>query len=130
MASVHAISNTTQIVSTLQIPAKQTQLQLDIDFALPQKWTYLLANHIRFSEKQAYSICLPKPDNAKLHVWVEKIVSSGQCERIFIEQLSVDEVSFKRIKQVCIENNVTLVSLIHQEDMYNNVVKGPWLQSS
>ncbi|MDU0355301.1 hypothetical protein RS130_16550 [Paraglaciecola aquimarina] len=126
MASVHAISNSTSPVTTMQIPVSQSEQVADIDFSTPQKWTYLLANHIRFAEKQAYSIRLPKPEHHLLTLWVEKIVSNGQCARIFIEQLSMDEVSFKRIKQLCVENNVTLINLVHQTSMRNNVVQGPW----
>lgn len=126
MASVHAISNTSLPLSTMQVPVSRSKQLVDNRTSDPQKWTYLLANNIRFSDKQAYSIRMPKPEQSTLHLWVEKIVSSGQCAHLFIEQLSVDEVSFKRIKQLCTEYNVILVNLLRQEDMQNNVVQGPW----
>lgn len=126
MASVHAISNTSLPLSTMQVPVSRSKPLVDNRTANPQKWTYLLANHIRFTDKQAYSIRMPKPEQSTLHLWVEKIVASGQCAHLFIEQLSVDEVSFKRIKQLCTEHNVTLVNLLRQEDIQNNVIQGPW----
>jgi hypothetical protein len=45
---------------------------------------------------------------------------------LFVEHLSLDEVSFKRLKQLCIDYKVALVNLMPNKQQNNNVVKGPW----
>ncbi|MCF2950383.1 hypothetical protein L0668_19900 [Paraglaciecola aquimarina] len=126
MASVHAISHQAIPSTALNITLNRSEQLAVEEYSSPQKWTYLLANTIRFSDKQTYCIRLRKPEQSRLHTWVEKIATSGQCSRLFIEQLSIDEMSFKRIKQICTEHNVTLINLLHQADLENNVVQGPW----
>ncbi len=85
-----------------------------------------MANHIRFSEKQVNCIRLIKPKQNCLSLWLEKIVTGGQCSNLFVEHLSLDEVSFKRLKQLCIDYKVALVNLMPNKQQNNNVVKGPW----
>ena len=126
MASVHAISNTAPVLSTMQVPLSYKQSLAQDESRIEQKWTYLLANTIRFSDKPAYSIRLTKPAQANLAGWMEKIIIQGQCNRLFVEHLSLDEISFKRIKHLCNEHGVTLINLMHQQDLQANVVKGPW----
>ncbi|MGJ8680924.1 hypothetical protein [Paraglaciecola sp.] len=126
MASVHAISHNALPSSSLNVSVNGSKQFAKQDYLSPQKWTYLLANTIRFSEKETCSIRLPKPEQSVLIGWLDKIVTSGQCSRLFVEQLALDEVSFKRLKQLCNEHNVTLINLLHQEDLQNNVVHGPW----
>jgi hypothetical protein len=38
----------------------------------------------------------------------------------------LDEISFKRLKQLCIDYKVALVNLIPNQEQKDNVVKGPW----
>ena len=90
-----------------------------------QKWTYLLANNICFSEKADFVITLPKPQTTVLKDWLEKIIVSGQCSLLFVEQLSIDEISHRRIQQLCALHNVTLVNLLPNIKA-GQVVKGPW----
>jgi hypothetical protein len=85
-----------------------------------------VANHIRFADKQTYCIRLTKPKQQNLSLWLEKIVTGGQCANLFVEHLSLDEISFKRLKQLCIDYNVALVNLMPHNEQKGNVVKGPW----
>lgn len=125
MASLHALTNTSTALATLQVPVDNRQSN-DINVNYAHKWTFLVANQIRFAEKRAYCIRLTKPKQDNLSAWLEKIVTGGQCSNLFVEHLSLDEISFKRLKQLCIDYKVALVNLMPQNERRNNVVKGPW----
>lgn len=124
MASLHAFTNNPSPLATMQVPAG-IRHSSEIDVAHGHKWTFLVANHIRFTDKQAYCIRLAKPKQ-NLALWLEKIVTGGQCSNLFVEHLSLDEVSFKRLKQLCIDFNVALVNLMPINNQKGNVVQGPW----
>jgi translation initiation factor RLI1 len=126
MASVHAISNIAPVLSTMQVQVTDTNQQFRHVIDKQHKWTYLLANTINFTNKPAYSIRLPKPAATELASWIEKIITGGQCKHLFVEQLCLDEVSFKRIKQLSNDYGVTLINLMHQQDLAANVIQGPW----
>ena len=125
MASLHAFKNNSTPLAIMQVPADSGR-QNDINVEHANKWTFLVANHIRFSEKQVNCIRLIKPKQSCLSLWLEKIVTGGQCSNLFVEHLSLDEVSFKRLKQLCIDYKVALVNLMPNKQQNNNVVKGPW----
>jgi hypothetical protein len=125
MTSLHAFTNNSIPLATMQVPADNRQSN-DINATHVNKWTFLVANHIRFSEKQANYIRLTKPKQHCLSLWLEKIVIGGQCSSLFVEHLSLDEISFKRLKQLCIDYKVTLINLMPNKDQKDNVVKGPW----
>ena len=125
MASLHAFTHSSTPLATMQVPAN-TGHNNDINVHHAHKWTFLVANHIRFTEKQANCIRLTKPKQQTLALWLEKIVTGGQCSSLFVEQLSLDEISFKRLKQLCIDYKVALVNLMPNIQHKGNVVKGPW----
>jgi len=125
MTSLHAFTHRSIPLATMQVPA-DNGLSNDINVNHGHKWTFLVANHIRFAEKQTHCIRLTKPKAHCLALWLEKIVTGGQCSSLFVEQLSLDEVSFKRLKQLCIDYKVALVNLMPNSLQKNNVVKGPW----
>ena len=100
---------------TLQVPANNKH-NSDINVNHGDKWTFLVANNIRFVDKQDYCISLVKPKQSCLSLWLEKIVMGSQCSNLFVEHLSLDEVSFKRLKQLCIDYKVVLVSLMPNND--------------
>ncbi|MEP1446939.1 MAG: hypothetical protein ABJK37_12570 [Paraglaciecola sp.] len=125
MASLHAFTNSSTPLATMQVPAFKS-LGLDINVKHDQKWTFLVANNIRFTEKQNFCIHLSKPKQKNLSLCLEKIVMGGQCGNLFVEQLSLDEISFKRLKQLCIDYNVALVNLMPINEHKNNVLQGPW----
>ena len=125
MASLHAFTNSSTPLATMQVSADSGRKN-DINVNHSNKWTFLVANHIRFVEKQDYCIKITKPKQTNLSLWLEKIVTGGQCSSLFVEQLSLDEISFKRLKQLCIDYKVALVNLMPNIDQKSNVVKGPW----
>jgi hypothetical protein len=125
MTSLHAFTNSTTPLATMQVPAGNRHSN-DINVEHTHKWTFLVANQIRFTNKQSFCIRLTKPKQSNLSTWLEKIVTGGQCSNLFVEHLSLDEISFKRLKQLCIEYNVALVNLMPQNEQQGNVVKGPW----
>jgi hypothetical protein len=103
MASLHAFTNNSTPLATMQVPAENGHIN-DID-----------VNSV-----------LAKPKQDCLSVWLEKLVTGGQCSNLFVEHLSLDEISFKRIKQLCIEHKVALINLMPNNMQKSNVVKGPW----
>jgi hypothetical protein len=125
MASLHAFTNNSTPLASMQVPADKGHSN-DINVKHSKKWTFLVAEHIRFSEKKDYCMRITKPTQKQLSLWLEKIVVGGQCSSLFVEQLSLDEISFKRLKQLCIDYKVSLVNLIPYNDQQDNVVKGPW----
>lgn len=125
MASLHAFTHSSTPLATMQVPAFK-RLGMDINVKHDHKWTFLVANNIRFTEKQNFCIRLSKPKQKSLSLWLEKIVMGGQCANLFVEQLSLDEISFKLLKQLCIDYNVALVNLMPVNEQKNNVLQGPW----
>ncbi|MFT6989761.1 MAG: hypothetical protein ACJASL_001734 [Paraglaciecola sp.] len=124
MASLHAFTNNTSPLATMQVPADNRHNDINVNHA--NKWTFLVANQIRFAEKQDYCIRITKPKQNILSLWLERIVIGGQCSSLFVEHLSLDEISFKRLKQLCIDYKVALVNLMPHNEQKDNVVKGPW----
>jgi hypothetical protein len=125
MESLHTFTNRSLLLATLQVPANENHKN-DINVKHANKWTFLVANHIRFSEKQANCISLMKPEPQCLSSWLEKIVIGGQCSNLFVEQLSLDEVSFTRLKQLCLDYKVVLVNLMPNTKQKSNIMRGPW----
>jgi len=125
MESLHTFKNSSSSLVTMQVPASSHHKNA-IHVKHTNKWTFLVANHIRFSEKQANCISLIKPTSHCLSLWLEKIVTGGQCSNLFVEQLSLDEISFKRLKQLCLDYKVLLVNLMPNKNQDSNIVKGPW----
>jgi hypothetical protein len=125
MANLHALSFKSQRNTVVQqIVAPEFNLQ--IQGVNQQKWTYLLANNIQFSEKADFVIKLPKPQVAMLKDWLEKIIVSEQCNLLFVEQLSMDEISYRRIQQLCSLHQVTLINLLPNKKHSAQIVQGPW----
>ncbi len=125
MPSLHAFTNSSTPLATMQVPADNKHNN-DINVNHAHKWTFLVANHIRFAEKQANCIRLTKPKQDCLSLWLEKIVTGDQCSSLFVEHLSLDEISFKRLKQLCIDYKVALVNLMPHNEQKGNVLQGPW----
>ena len=125
MASLHAFTNNSSPLATMQVSA-DIKHNNDLNVNHINKWTFLVANHIRFAEKQGHCIRISKPKQTFLSLWLEKIVTGGQCSSLFVEHLSLDEISFKRLKQLCIDYKVSLVNLMPNNEHKGNVLQGPW----
>jgi hypothetical protein len=103
-----------------------TQIQHNIDSVGANKWTYLIANSIKFSAKSTNAIKLTKPTADLLFIWIEKIINAGQCQVLFIENLDLGDFRSQEIKQLCELNGITLVNLTVDTPLPNNVLVGPW----
>ncbi|KXI29017.1 hypothetical protein [Paraglaciecola hydrolytica] len=136
MANLHALPVQALRSAPMQKVAQQLKQQVVQQLVAPrfeqnsqsntkQKWTYVLANTISFSEKADFVITLPKPQTTVLKDWLEKIITSGQCSLLFVEQLSIDEISHRRIQHLCAVYNVTLINLLPNVKA-GQVLKGPW----
>ena len=90
------------------------------------KWMYLVANAIGFSEKLTQAIKLNRPDDETLFIWLEKIVLGGQCSVLFVEGLNMDDLRSQRLKLLCEKMQVTLINLTVDTNIPNNLVEGPW----
>lgn len=90
------------------------------------KWTYLVANSIGFSDKLSQAIKLNRPNDETLYVWLEKIVMAGQCSVLFVECLNMDDLRSQRLKFLCEKMQVTLINLTLDTDKPSNLVEGPW----
>jgi hypothetical protein len=129
MANLHALPVQTQRTAQTQQVVQQLvapRFNQHNPSSSKQKWTYVLANTISFTEKADFVITLPKPQSTVLKDWLEKIIISGQCSLLFVEQLSIDEISHRRIQHLCSIHNVTLVNLLPNVKA-GQVLKGPWL---
>jgi translation initiation factor RLI1 len=128
MASLHALVDTHQQPVFIQVAvSQQERLHKLIPRGIQNKWIYLLANNVKFQHKQQYTISMPKPINETLYNWLESLIQAGKSSVIYVEQLDLDEISIKRLKQLCSLHGVTLVNLLLSAPQSDNLLKGPWL---
>lgn len=90
------------------------------------KWVYLVSNSLKFKRAEHNSQHLPKPDAEKTLEWLEKLISAGKTCALFVEELVLDELSRKRLEQLCRQFSVTLISLSKQKSLDSNLIFGPW----
>lgn len=125
MASLHAIQPSAQkpLFSVKQIDAHFPDFGA---VALNGKWTYLVSNTIRFDHSAPYAIRISRPERDELGVLLEKIITAGQCSQLFVEELQLNELELKRIKNLCQQYQVVLINLYTQLPLSSNVIQGPW----
>ncbi|MGS2720071.1 hypothetical protein [Paraglaciecola aestuariivivens] len=126
MASLYALTQTPTSVGQTHFANAQWLTSEQENTSVNKKWTYLMANQICFKQKTEHAIRINKPEPKKLMLWLEKIISSQLCSNLFVEELQVDEMSFKRLKQLCEQYKVTLINLTLAPSESNNVIQGPW----
>jgi hypothetical protein len=127
MASVHAISvsKTSHFDSVSVFNLQRLQaIHNNVDKA---KWSYLIANNIAFKQAVSNCIKLNMPTMGQLVIWLEKLITCGQCANIFVEHVTLDEMSQARLTHLCIMHNVNLINVTTHQ--HGEVVKGPWLDS-
>ncbi|MFT4939281.1 MAG: hypothetical protein ACI88A_002320 [Paraglaciecola sp.] len=127
MASLHAFAPAQAQSAFLKVSIQQQNRLSSLKQLKPQhKWTYLLADTLIFSDKHQQAIRMAKPHRALLVKWLEKIISGGQCSTIFVEQMELDEMNTLRLKQLCLQHDVTLVNIVLNNPQQGTLVKGPW----
>lgn len=107
-------------INTLQYGASQ-------DEATHQraKWQYLLSDSIKFASDMSSGIRIQKPIQELVFPWVMKIISSGECQSVYIENHQFSLVQTTLIQQAAqqYQVNVTVLDVIKDT---NNVIVGPW----
>ncbi|MBO1255720.1 hypothetical protein J3L16_08490 [Alteromonas sp. 5E99-2] len=95
--------------------------------ALKQKsWSYLLADSLAFNKEVDYGIRIQKPCSENIPKWIEKIVVSGQCSSIYVENLKLKKSDKLFIEGLCHKHNVSLFSISVVKGANAKVVQGPW----
>jgi hypothetical protein len=89
-------------------------------------WSYLLSDSLAFNKEMDYGIRIQKPNLEKMPKWIEKIVTSGQCNTLYVENLTLKEADKQYIEGLCHQHNVSLFSLSVVQEKQNKVVYGPW----
>lgn len=90
-------------------------------------WSYLLSESLAFKKEMAHGIRIQKPDQETIPVWIKRIITSGQCRTLYVEDLSLPVSEREMITQLCEKHSVSLVNVqIHGDKTMNNVVTGPW----
>ena len=104
-----------------------------INFNTPRRekgWQYLIADSLAFQKEHVQqhgnTIRIQKPEEQQLPNWIKKLIRSGQCEAIFVENLILSEEEHLAIKTLCTEFSVSLVGLTVNDSDNNNIVQGPW----
>lgn len=89
------------------------------------KWQYLLSDSIKFAQDMTSGIRIQKPNKELVFTWVMKIISSGQCQSVYIENHQFSHVQTALIQQAAQQSqvNVTVLDVIQDTD---NVIVGPW----
>ncbi|MBT0586426.1 hypothetical protein [Alteromonas oceanisediminis] len=118
-----AISINTQNVVHFETPRQQ------------RGWRYLLADSVSFQKQDmrqhSHSIRMQKPQSDQLPTWIKRLITSGQCEAIYVENLQLADEEALIIKALCTEYCVSLVGLTVATQSVNdacnaNVIQGPW----
>lgn len=89
-------------------------------------WSYLLADSLAFNKEVDYGIRIQKPNLEKMPMWIEKIITSGQCNALYVENLTLKEADKHYIEGLCYQHNVSLYSLSVVQEKQNKIVYGPW----
>ena len=89
-------------------------------------WSYLLADSLAFNKDVDYGIRIQKPNLEKMPEWIEKIVTSGQCKSIYVENLVLNEADKCYIEDLCYKHKVSLFSLSVVQQKRSSIIQGPW----
>lgn len=93
-------------------------------------WQYLLSDSLAFQkqhmEQHGHTIRIQKPDAQQLPEWIKRLITSGQCEAIFVENLHLSEEEHLNISTLCTQYCVSLVGLTINDEHNDNVLQGPW----
>lgn len=118
---------------------KMTQINNVVQLPLPfegypgtgenhKGWSYLLAESVAFKKDVMHGIRIQKPDQEKIPGWIQRIIESGQCNTIYVENLSLNDDEKSRIRSLCQKYSVAVVNLTISATKHEqqNVVIGPW----
>lgn len=89
-------------------------------------WSYLLSNSVAFQKNIDHAIRIQKPDQEKVPAWIRRLITSGQCSSIYVEDLILTPQERASIKQLCDQYAVSLVAVSVNDKEAGNIVQGPW----
>ncbi|WP_100657200.1 hypothetical protein [Alteromonas flava] len=93
-------------------------------------WHYLIANNVVFEkafyQQHGHGIRIQKPHDSQVPKWIKRLITSGKCEAIYVEDLSLAEEEKLMIQALCTQYSVSLVGLSVNDSHIDNVVQGPW----
>ncbi|WP_296043828.1 hypothetical protein [uncultured Alteromonas sp.] len=89
-------------------------------------WSYLLSNSVAFQKDIDYAIRIQKPDQEKVPAWIRRLITSGQCRSIYVEDLILTPQERVSIKQLCEQYAVSLVAVSVNDKVAGNILQGPW----
>lgn len=89
-------------------------------------WSYLIAESVAFNKEVDFGIRIQKPRQEKVPQWISRIIKSGQCNSIYVENLQLEEAEKHVIENLCHQHDVSLFSLSVVQEKKRKVVHGPW----
>lgn len=89
-------------------------------------WSYLLAESVAFKKEVGYGIRIQKPDQEIVPKWISKLITSGKCNSIYVENLHLKASDKATIEGLCHKHNVSLFSLSVVQESQRRVIQGPW----
>jgi len=96
----------------------------------PKGWSYLLADSLAFKKDVNHAIRMQKPREEHVPGWIKKLILSGQCKTLYVENLTLSENDRLSIRKLCALHDVSLVNLTVMNDDTSsnsrNVIIGPW----
>ncbi|MBU3022731.1 deoxyguanosinetriphosphate triphosphohydrolase [Aestuariibacter sp. A3R04] len=96
----------------------------------PRGWCYLLSNSVAFKKDMPHTIRMQKPDEETVPAWISKLITSGQCKTIYVENLALNASERANIQKLCHLYAVSVINLQVKNDSNiqggKNVVVGPW----
>lgn len=103
----------------------------DIEQPLPAKkptkaWRYLISESLAFNRDVENAIRIQKPQEAIVPQWISKLIVSGQCSAIYVEDLRLSQRDEREIKALCSVYRVEVVGVSANCEHPTNVVSGPW----
>ncbi len=121
----HSIS-TNQVNNVIQLPLPFEGYPGEGDSH--KGWSYLLADSVAFKKDVMNGIRIQKPDQEKIPCWIQRIIESGQCNTIYVENLSLNDEDKCRLQSLCQKYSVSIVNLTiaASSQSQQNVVVGPW----
>lgn len=93
-------------------------------------WSYLISDSLAFKKDVHHGIRIQKPEQEKIPLWIRKLITSGQCQTIYVENLALPQQEREHIQKLCREFSVSVVNVgvsgKNAEPVGQNVVIGPW----
>jgi hypothetical protein len=92
-------------------------------------WSYLLSKSVCFKKGVHNAIRIQKPEKEKVPEWISKLIMSGQCKTLYVEDIDLDlqPTDSDMIRQLCSLYSVSLINVsVKNSEHENNVAMGPW----